>query len=209
MSESVITSYDWAPVVNGDYGLWAAKYLDYDPDANYDMSNAGNSPACGGWPFYCMWQWTSVGRLDGYSGNLDCNVFYGDTNTWNKYGSIAEAAVVPVQSTPAPAPIVEPKPTEDEIAGYIAEGSHGWAGVYGEERWTKLATLGYDAGVVQQKVNRIMAANTPVAEYYTIQAGDTLSGIASNYGTTWQKLQSINGIENANLIYPGQTIRVK
>jgi len=208
MSESVVNSYDWSPVVNADYGLWVAKYLDYVPDANYDMSNAGNTPNVSYWPFYCMWQWTSVGRLDGYGGNLDCNVFYGDRIAWDKYGGIADTPVLPDPAPMVPS-VVEPKPTEDEIAQYITEGSHGWAGVYGEERWTKLTTLGYDAGVVQQKVNRIIAATTPVAEYYTIQAGDTLSGIAASYGTTWQKLQSINGIENANLINPGQSIRVK
>jgi len=211
MSESVVNSYDWSSVVNANYGLWVAKYLDYVPDANYDMSNAGKVPEVSCWPFYCMWQWTSVGRLTGYDGNLDCDVFYGDVETWNKYGGVSESPVLQT-SAADPAPVValtvEPKPTEDEVAQYIAEGTHGWAGVYGEERWTKLATLGYDAQSVQHKVDRIMGASAPVIEYYTVQSGDTLSGIAESYGTTWQKLQSINGIENANLIYPGQSIRV-
>ena len=42
--------------------------------------------------------------------------------------------------------------------------------------------------------------------YYTVQSGDTLSGIASSYGTTYRYLAEINGIENPNLIYPGQTL---
>ena len=39
-----------------------------------------------------MWQWTSAGRLTGYSGNLDCDIFYGDTNQWDAYVKCAEVA---------------------------------------------------------------------------------------------------------------------
>ena len=44
--------------------------------------------------------------------------------------------------------------------------------------------------------------------YYVVCRGDTLGGIALYYGTTWRYLQSLNGIPNANRIYPGQVIRV-
>ena len=55
------------------------------------------------------------------------------------------------------------------------------------------------------------AAEAPAAstEYYTIQPGDTLSGIAERYGTSYQYLAYINGISNPNKIYAGDTIRVK
>ena len=45
--------------------------------------------------------------------------------------------------------------------------------------------------------------------YYTVKYGDTLSGIAAMYGTTYQKLAELNGISNPNKIYAGQKIRVK
>lgn len=41
---------------------------------------------------------------------------------------------------------------------------------------------------------------------YTVRSGDTLSGIASRLGTSWTALKAKNGIANANLIYPGQTL---
>lgn len=44
--------------------------------------------------------------------------------------------------------------------------------------------------------------------YYTVQSGDTLSGIARRYGVTVQYLVDLNGISNPNLIYPGQLIKV-
>lgn len=45
--------------------------------------------------------------------------------------------------------------------------------------------------------------------YYTVRTGDTLSGIAAKYGTTYQKIAQMNGIANPNKIYAGQKIRVK
>ena len=44
--------------------------------------------------------------------------------------------------------------------------------------------------------------------YWVVCRGDTLGGIARYYGVSWRYLQQINGIPNANRIYPGQVIRV-
>ena len=44
---------------------------------------------------------------------------------------------------------------------------------------------------------------------YTVKSGDTLSEIAEKYKTTVKKLQDDNGIKKANLIYPGQKIKIK
>lgn len=44
--------------------------------------------------------------------------------------------------------------------------------------------------------------------YYTVQRGDTLGKIASQYGTTVQEIAQINGIQNVNLIYPDQVLRI-
>lgn len=43
---------------------------------------------------------------------------------------------------------------------------------------------------------------------YIVKSGDTLSGIASKYGTTYQELARINNIANPNIIYPGQVIKI-
>lgn len=43
---------------------------------------------------------------------------------------------------------------------------------------------------------------------YTVQRGDTLSGIAAKFGTTYQALARINNIADPNKIYPGQVLRV-
>ena len=44
--------------------------------------------------------------------------------------------------------------------------------------------------------------------FYTVQNGDTLSGIARKYGVTVRFLVNLNGIQNPNLIYPGQMIKI-
>lgn len=53
--------------------------------------------------------------------------------------------------------------------------------------------------------------NTPInteSISYTVQPGDTLSSIASRYGTTVQEIAQINNIANPNLIFPGQVLRI-
>lgn len=46
------------------------------------------------------------------------------------------------------------------------------------------------------------------AVYYTVQSGDTLSAIASRYGTSYQNIAAINGISDPNKIYAGQVLRI-
>ena len=43
---------------------------------------------------------------------------------------------------------------------------------------------------------------------YTVQSGDTLSGIAAKFGTTYQAIAAKNGIANPNLIYSGQVLHI-
>ena len=199
MSESVVNSYDWSSVANADYGLWVAKYRDNNPDYNYNMANAGTRPRVKWWKFYCMWQWTSTGRLNGYSGNLDCNVFYGDGTTWDKYAG-KSGTTKPVK------PTQQVKKSNEEIANEVINGAWG----NGEDRKKRLTDAGYNYTVVQAIVNKKMAARKkPASVYYTVKRGDTLSAIASKYGTTYQQLAKINGIADPNRIYPGQKIRVK
>lgn len=54
----------------------------------------------------------------------------------------------------------------------------------------------------------VHVTGAPAQVVYTVQKGDTLSGIAAKYNTTYQHLAAINGISNPNLIYPGQQIKI-
>lgn len=77
----------------------------------------------------------------------------------------------------------------------------------GRSRVNALNNAGYDADAVQKKVNELLGATSSV--YYTVKSGDTLSGIASKYGTSYTKLAKMNNISNPNKIYVGQKIRVR
>lgn len=46
------------------------------------------------------------------------------------------------------------------------------------------------------------------AKTHTVKSGETLSEIANRYGTTYQHLAAINGINNPNLIYAGQVLKI-
>jgi len=71
-----------------DRKMWVAHY------------KVGGEPALPqGWNSYTFWQWSSTGRLAGYSGNLDLNDFGGSEDEWNAWVGDSE-----------PEPPVEEKP---------------------------------------------------------------------------------------------------
>lgn len=135
-----------------DCGLWVAQY------ANMDTTGYQSHPWNEGAYSCAIRQYSSAGRLPGWGGNLDLDIFYGDRAAWNRY---AQSNGTSKPSKPSVKPAPKPKP-----------------------------------------------APAPVQATYTVRSGDTLSGIASRYGTSWQELQRINGIADANRIFPGQVIKL-
>lgn len=189
MSASVMHSADWSSVANADYGLWVANYGTNDGTAQESVFDRYPLKY---WSFYALWQYTSKGRLNGYNGNLDLNYFSGDGTAWDKYAGGSPSSSKP--SNP-----VETKSTDD-LAREVIAGKYG----NGEDRKNALGSR-YDE--VQARVNEILGINQ--VEYYIVQSGDNLTKIANRYGTTVNQLVAWNNIANANLIYPGQKLRVK
>jgi LysM repeat protein len=52
------------------------------------------------------------------------------------------------------------------------------------------------------------ASTTAPSTTYTVVARDTLSGIASRFGTTTRNLMALNGITNANMLRVGQVLKL-
>lgn len=239
-----------------NYELWLAYYGDYNNLTEVETS----------WERWIGVQYTDRGNVPGISGNVDRdlyteNIFLSDTseipNTPNPNDSI---------NTETNSYIVQPGDTLSEIASrygttvqelvainHLANPNLIFPGetlrvttnstVHGSEtrgtgsitytvqRGNTLSQIANAYGVTVshivemndiqnpnliypgEKLRITESTNTtlnPVIQnnYYTVQRGDTLSGIARRYGVTVQYLVNLNGITNPNLIYPSQLIKV-
>ena len=90
----------------------------------------------------------------------------------------------------------------EQLARGVIAGKYG----NGNERKNKLGNL-YEE--VQKRVNEMLKNNVSQETIYIVKSGDTLSGIAQKYKTTYQKIASDNNIKNPNLIFPGQKLVIK
>lgn len=205
-------------------GLWIAQYADMNP-TGYQITpwNEG--------AYTCaIRQYSGSGRLNGWNGDLDLDKFYGSLDDFRKYyGSSSSAPSKPSTSGPSG--------TTLQLATWTMEGLYGngadrkknlgsrydevqnfinhiasadvntlvnevYAGMYGDGL-TRQTVLGSRYDEVQGAIN----ANS--AQYYTVQSSDYLGKIAIQFGTTVDQLVAWNNIANPDLIYAGQTIRVK
>jgi lysozyme len=85
-SLDIENNYDWGRVVEANYGLWVAQYNNYNTVNGFEMRDLYGRLVH--WPNCAMHQYSSCGRLSGYNGNLDFNVFFGDPAAWQKYAQV-------------------------------------------------------------------------------------------------------------------------
>lgn len=71
-----------------------------------------------------------------------------------------------------------------------------------------IAYKDYPKIIAEKGLNGINKEQPSTVINYVVKKGDTLSGIAKEYNTTYQKLALDNNISNPNLIYPGQIIKI-
>ena len=130
--------------VAGKYALWVAQY-------NYRCTYTANK--------YGIWQYSSEGRINGISGNVDMDYCYTDYQNIVKNGgyngykkTTAKKTTATEKKTTSTATTVKKK-TVDELAKEVIAGK--WAA--GDERKQKLTAAGYDYSKVQARVNELMA----------------------------------------------------
>lgn len=111
---------------------------------------------------------------------------------------------------------VECTPKWENKVQITAVGNIGPKAGYNTRTWTKHGRLPYvdysEADQVQApsvEPSTDTGATKPVEVVYTVKAGDTLSGIAAKYGTTYQAIAAYNGIKNPNLIHVGKKIKIQ
>lgn len=187
---------------------------------------------------YDIWQRSSKGSVPGISGNVDMDVMYNEVikittpvepivtpvkksneeiaqevfqGKWGngeerKNRLIAEgydynAIQAIVNELVTPKPVLK---SNDEIAQEVLAGKWG----NGNDRKAKLESAGYDYAAIQDIVNKLATPAKPSYTTYTVKRGDTLSGIASRFGTNYRKIAADNGINNPNKIYVGQQLKI-
>lgn len=60
----------------------------------FDQAETWEPPSADG--VVGAWQFCSDGRLNGYGGDLDCDLFYGDESAWVKYTGAAQKPMEPI-----------------------------------------------------------------------------------------------------------------
>lgn len=181
-----------APVANRqNCGLWIAQYANMNPTGYQDTPWNEGAYAC------VIRQYSSAGRLPGYGGDLDLNKFYGDGAVYDKYVTGGGNA-----SNVAPSQPADPLAgrSDDDLANAVIRGEFG----DGDTRKQKLGAR-YDA--VQALVNQKLAEPASSGRTYTVQPGDTLSGIAAKLGVAQSQITGFHS-GNPNLIYPGEVLSV-
>ena len=62
--------------------------------------------------------------------------------------------------------------------------------------------------ITESDVTELSPVDNSIDVYYVVKSGDTLNGIAKRFGITLNDILQYNDIQNPNLIYPGQTIKI-
>lgn len=218
-------------------GKWFAKqYLDLDrilaefPNciwvASYPTSAINDQPL---WPYFpsmpgvAMWQFSSTARYGGLDYNVD---LLGVTKNGYRHGDAEKPITKP--DAVKDGIVADNTPKKDIQTGYTVKvnfSAKTWSNGAGIPDWVK----GNSYEVIQTNGNKVLLggimswidrsnveilstakqnSTQATASTYTVRSGDSLSAIAAKFGTTVSALQSANNIRNANLIYPGQVLRV-
>lgn len=126
-------------VKKAGYNLWVAQYPDSE-QTGY-QAHPWNEGA-----YNCLIrQYTSVGKLSGYSGSLDLNKAYISAASWNKLAG-------KVKKTSASTTV---KKSVNTLAKEVLAGKWG----NGTDRKNRLTKAGYDYAKVQSAVNKLVKAS--------------------------------------------------
>ena len=126
-------------VKKAGYGLWVAQYPDYERTGYQEHPWNEGAYNC------LIRQYTSVGKLSGYSGSLDLNKAYISAASWNKLAGKAK-------KTSASTTV---KKSVNTLAKEVLAGKWG----NGVDRKSRLTKAGYDYSKVQAAVNKLVKAS--------------------------------------------------
>ena len=178
---------------------WATNYIDMTriDAAGIDVWMAQYNIQCDYKGAHTMWQYSSKAVIDGITANTaDMNWCYKDYTNGSAF-----------------IPTPKPKPSYDTYTVMAGDTLSDIAAKFGTTYQELAAINGIEdpnmihvGQIIKLKGHEI---STPQGgTTYTVQAVDTLSGIAAKYGTTYQELAVLNGISDPNIIHVGQVLLV-
>lgn len=198
------------------YQLWMAEYPDYNvtPSPNYNYFPSYDNIG--------IFQFTSTYVAGGLDGNIDLSGI--TDNGYTKHNT-------PETETPATdeGQDADDTPKKDIEPGFTVKvnfSASTWLTGQSIPQWvkgnsytvkeidgSKVLLDGIMSWINRKDVEILQTTNptpapTPSTNIHVVQNGETLSGIASMYGTSYQNLAALNGLSNPNYIYVGQQLKV-
>lgn len=178
-SKSVLFSYDWEAVAR-TYPLWVAQY------PNYEDTGFTSDPWTDGWDFGAwgsplIFQYTGTGRIPGYGGHLDLDLFYGTHDDWRRLCAVAGASagtkeedVVSISRANVAAQIMEHL-CSCPLHGYSQPGRHGTSGH---------CDVGTDAGTIKVTKGDRDCSSAVCEAWELALAGSPYDGLITRYNWT-------------------------
>jgi GH25 family lysozyme M1 (1,4-beta-N-acetylmuramidase) len=176
-----------------------------------------------------IWQYTSVGRLPGYDGNLDLNVLTGSKLLeWFTGAQVKEPAGPHVIMHVKALCQTDIRTGPSHTAGYVRDAVPNevfdiyqivnkdgtqWHCVGGDtvhgEFWID-GNNGSNLYWLDNPALKQQSAQTATqAGFHKVVSGDTVSKLASKYGSTLAQIKTWNDLDSKYTIYAGKSIRVK
>lgn len=224
--EPMYYSYKPYTLAHVDYNRIIAEFPNSGWIAAYPDYNVRTEPYWGVFPSLpgiSIYQFTSTYRVGGLDGNISLAPNGRDITM---SGYVNGNSQKPKTETPA---TEQGKQIHKDTHNYTVKPNDSWwaiANRYGMEmnalaqlngktindvihpgQVIRVADKG-DGQSVSNKVNTTPAQPSNNTQYYTVQPNDTLSGIATKFGTTYQSIAFLNRIDNPNWIYPGQRLKI-
>lgn len=180
-----------------NYPLWLAYYGDYNELGNIETN----------WETWQGVQYTDRGIIPGISGNVDRDIY-------TKEIFLGETSEIPQTENPN-------QTTNTQSVYYTVQRGDTLSEIAQRYGTTvqEIASINNIANpnlIFPGQVLRILTNSTVNGSEtrgtgsitYTVRRGDTLSQIAQAYGVTVAHIVEINNIQNPNLIFPGQKLRI-
>lgn len=177
-SKSVLFSYDWAAVAKA-YPLWVAQYPNYE-DTGFTSEPWTDGWDFGAWDSPLIFQYTGTGRIPGYDGHLDLDLFYGTHDDWRRLCAVAGASAgtkedtVTISRANVAAQIMEHL-CSCPLHGYSQPGRHGTSGH---------CDVGTDAGTIRVTKGDRDCSSAVCEAWELALAGSAYDGLITRYNWT-------------------------